>query len=227
MIYIRCPFCPNFSVTGVHSSSGWAVFSPFLMHWFNSFEPLETTGSTEPQSKIALVFILNNHQQVTNSYTLYLKLVNLVVEVCLVSLLVFKVHQLFNHFLSNRNLPDVTAEDFSKVNLSQFKWIHFEVSLRSRSGVDIGVNRLHHTTAVVTNQTDQTDQTAWISQTDPPATTCLNRNRCKRFIKSLQNMISIRHTVATLIDKHHKTSSFWDQDVKFNFSNFQFLKQEY
>ncbi|XP_022071035.1 ketohexokinase-like isoform X7 [Acanthochromis polyacanthus] len=26
----------------------------------------------------------------------------------------------------NRNLPDVTAEDFSKVNLSQFRWIHWE-----------------------------------------------------------------------------------------------------
>ncbi|XP_034388031.1 ketohexokinase isoform X2 [Cyclopterus lumpus] len=27
----------------------------------------------------------------------------------------------------NRNLPEVTAEDFSKVDLCQFKWIHFEV----------------------------------------------------------------------------------------------------
>uniref|UniRef100_UPI0037E99224 ketohexokinase n=1 Tax=Semicossyphus pulcher TaxID=241346 RepID=UPI0037E99224 len=26
----------------------------------------------------------------------------------------------------NRNLPDVTAEDFSKVDLQQFKWIHWE-----------------------------------------------------------------------------------------------------
>ncbi|XP_008297311.1 ketohexokinase isoform X1 [Stegastes partitus] len=26
----------------------------------------------------------------------------------------------------NRNLPDVTAEDFSKVNLHKFKWIHWE-----------------------------------------------------------------------------------------------------
>ncbi|KAM6947697.1 ketohexokinase isoform 2-T2 [Lycodopsis pacificus] len=26
----------------------------------------------------------------------------------------------------NRNLPDVTAEEFSKVDLRQFKWIHFE-----------------------------------------------------------------------------------------------------
>ncbi|XP_058488761.1 ketohexokinase isoform X3 [Solea solea] len=26
----------------------------------------------------------------------------------------------------NRNLPDVTADDFSKVDLSQFKWIHWE-----------------------------------------------------------------------------------------------------
>ncbi|XP_060789797.1 ketohexokinase-like isoform X2 [Neoarius graeffei] len=26
----------------------------------------------------------------------------------------------------NRNLPDVSADDFSKVDLSQFKWIHFE-----------------------------------------------------------------------------------------------------
>ncbi|XP_034388030.1 ketohexokinase isoform X1 [Cyclopterus lumpus] len=26
----------------------------------------------------------------------------------------------------NRNLPEVTAEDFSKVDLCQFKWIHFE-----------------------------------------------------------------------------------------------------
>uniref|UniRef100_A0A665XA19 Ketohexokinase n=1 Tax=Echeneis naucrates TaxID=173247 RepID=A0A665XA19_ECHNA len=26
----------------------------------------------------------------------------------------------------NRNLPDVTAEDFSKVDLKQFKWIHWE-----------------------------------------------------------------------------------------------------
>ncbi|XP_069544052.1 ketohexokinase isoform X1 [Brachyistius frenatus] len=26
----------------------------------------------------------------------------------------------------NRNLPDVTVEDFSKVNLRQFKWIHWE-----------------------------------------------------------------------------------------------------
>ncbi|XP_022071031.1 ketohexokinase-like isoform X1 [Acanthochromis polyacanthus] len=28
--------------------------------------------------------------------------------------------------LSDMNLPDVTAEDFSKVNLSQFRWIHWE-----------------------------------------------------------------------------------------------------
>ncbi|XP_051804234.1 ketohexokinase-like isoform X9 [Acanthochromis polyacanthus] len=27
---------------------------------------------------------------------------------------------------AGRNLPDVTAEDFSKVNLSQFRWIHWE-----------------------------------------------------------------------------------------------------
>lgn len=31
-------------------------------------------------------------------------------------------------FPSVRNLPDVTAENFSKVDLRQFKWIHWEVS---------------------------------------------------------------------------------------------------
>lgn len=35
---------------------------------------------------------------------------------------------ILSHFLSTRNLPDVTAEDFSKVDLRQFKWIHWEVS---------------------------------------------------------------------------------------------------
>lgn len=28
---------------------------------------------------------------------------------------------------SPRNLPDVTVEDFSKVDLRQFRWIHLEV----------------------------------------------------------------------------------------------------
>ncbi|XP_029283819.1 ketohexokinase, partial [Cottoperca gobio] len=28
--------------------------------------------------------------------------------------------------LSDTNLPDITAEDFSKIDLHQFKWIHFE-----------------------------------------------------------------------------------------------------
>lgn len=31
-------------------------------------------------------------------------------------------------FPSVRNLPDVTAENFSKVDLRQFKWVHWEVS---------------------------------------------------------------------------------------------------
>ncbi len=30
--------------------------------------------------------------------------------------------------MSTRNLPDVTVEDFSKVDLRQFKWIHWEVN---------------------------------------------------------------------------------------------------
>lgn len=36
-------------------------------------------------------------------------------------------------FLSVRNLPDVTLENFSKVDLRQFKWIHWEVSEGSRT----------------------------------------------------------------------------------------------
>lgn len=32
-----------------------------------------------------------------------------------------------------RNLPDVTAEDFSKVDLHHFKWIHWEVSKKPSS----------------------------------------------------------------------------------------------
>lgn len=31
-----------------------------------------------------------------------------------------------------RNLPDVTAEDFTKVDLTQFKWIHWEVRMDPR-----------------------------------------------------------------------------------------------
>lgn len=37
-------------------------------------------------------------------------------------------HKLWPHFLSVRKLPDVTEEDFSKVDLRQFKWIHWEVN---------------------------------------------------------------------------------------------------
>lgn len=36
-------------------------------------------------------------------------------------------YKLLSDFLSTRNLPDVTLEDFSKVDLRQFKWIHWEV----------------------------------------------------------------------------------------------------
>lgn len=45
-------------------------------------------------------------------------------------LLVKKMNVLFP---SVRNLPDVTAENFSKVDLRQFKWIHWEVSELWRS----------------------------------------------------------------------------------------------
>lgn len=37
-------------------------------------------------------------------------------------------HNINSLFLSARNLPDVTAENFSNVDLRQFKWIHWEVS---------------------------------------------------------------------------------------------------
>lgn len=30
-------------------------------------------------------------------------------------------------YLFIRNLPDVSVEDFSKVDLNQYKWIHWEV----------------------------------------------------------------------------------------------------
>lgn len=47
-------------------------------------------------------------------------------------------------FPSVRNLPDVTAEDFSKVDLRQFKWVHWEVS-----GGPGTSNHLHHCDPVV------------------------------------------------------------------------------
>ncbi len=31
-----------------------------------------------------------------------------------------------------RNLPDVSVEDFSKVDLSQYKWIHWEVRVSAK-----------------------------------------------------------------------------------------------
>lgn len=37
-----------------------------------------------------------------------------------------------------RNLPDVTARDFERVDLSQYKWIHFEVSPRLGGFQDLG-----------------------------------------------------------------------------------------
>lgn len=41
--------------------------------------------------------------------------------------LIHEEYKLCCDFLSARNLPDVTLEDFSKVDLRQFKWIHWEV----------------------------------------------------------------------------------------------------
>ncbi|NWS35342.1 KHK Ketohexokinase, partial [Polioptila caerulea] len=41
--------------------------------------------------------------------------------------------------LHDTNLPDVTARDFERVDLSQYKWIHFEVSPRLGGFLDRGI----------------------------------------------------------------------------------------
>uniref|UniRef100_A0A3B4WV08 Ketohexokinase n=1 Tax=Seriola lalandi dorsalis TaxID=1841481 RepID=A0A3B4WV08_SERLL len=58
----------------------------------------------------------------------------------------------------NRNLPDVTAEDFSKVDLHQFKWIHWEVSKKLHQ-------QPNHPKPVKLNKPSQTKQTCQTRQT--------------------------------------------------------------
>ncbi|XP_069584762.1 ketohexokinase isoform X4 [Ranitomeya imitator] len=56
----------------------------------------------------------------------------------------------------NRNLPDVTAEDFQKVELTQFKWIHWE-----GRNADEQIKMIHRVTAY--NQSRPADQRITVS----------------------------------------------------------------
>ncbi|CAJ0968611.1 unnamed protein product, partial [Ranitomeya imitator] len=59
-------------------------------------------------------------------------------------------------YLQCRNLPDVTAEDFQKVELTQFKWIHWE-----GRNADEQIKMIHRVTAY--NQSRPADQRITVS----------------------------------------------------------------
>jgi sugar/nucleoside kinase (ribokinase family) len=58
---------------------------------------------------------------------------------------------------SNKNLPELTLDDFKKLDLSQYSWIHFEASYLAGANAFYATNaKAHHWTISLTSSVDST-----------------------------------------------------------------------
>lgn len=124
-----------------HCRSWWSevILGVKFSDWFQSSSSLSQIWLKKTKSK--------KWSLIVESWTPSSIIICLNVNILFIFIYIFKITYISAHYLllirkhfhyinmtslPVRNLPDVTAEDFTKVDLTRFKWIHWEVRMDPR-----------------------------------------------------------------------------------------------